>query len=364
MTRTSKALMGLGLAAVLSGAAGAQDFKKGDPGIKSAGALAFGPDGTLFVGDSKGGVIHAFQTGDKAGPKAGKVEVEGLNEALAGMLGTESREILINDIAVNPATSNIYLSAERGRGPEPQPVICRIDPSGKVVALELEELPHAKAELPALPDASATDERGRSPRAQAITDIGFADGRVLVAGLSNEEFSSRLLAIPFPFTSSGESASVEIYHGAHGRFETRSPVRTFLACKVGGEPCILAAYTCTPLVKIPVAQLKAGEHVKGTTIAELGNRNTPLDMIAYQKGGAEYVLMANTSRGLMKIPMAGAEKAEGITTPIADTAGLGFETVEALKGLVVQLDKLDDTHAVVVVQAEDGQIDLKMIELP
>jgi peptide-methionine (R)-S-oxide reductase len=30
----------------------------------------------------------------------------------------------------------------------------------------------------------------------------------------------------------------------------------------------MAAYTCTPLVKIPVADLKAGAKVKGTTIAE------------------------------------------------------------------------------------------------
>ena len=50
---------------------------------------------------------------------------------------------------------------------------------------------------------------------------------------------------------------------------------------------MLAAYTCTPLVKLPVSELKAGAHVKGTTIAELGNRNRPLDMIVYQKDGKD-----------------------------------------------------------------------------
>ena len=41
---------------------------------------------------------------------------------------------------------------------------------------------------------------------------------------------------------------------------TRSPAQQY----------ILAAYTCTPLVKIPVSDLKPGAQVKGTTIADLG----------------------------------------------------------------------------------------------
>lgn len=42
-------------------------------------------------------------------------------------------------------------------------------------------------------------KRTSNPRLESITDLAFADGRVLVAGLSNEEFSSTLRAIPFPF---------------------------------------------------------------------------------------------------------------------------------------------------------------------
>ncbi len=40
----------------------------------------------------------------------------------------------------------------------------------------------------------------------------------------------------------------------------------------------------------------------GTTIAELGNRNRPTDMIVYSKDGKDYLLIANTSRGVMKVP--------------------------------------------------------------
>src|SRR5205807_6440448 len=152
--------------------------------------------------------------------------------------------------------------------------------------------------------------------------IVYVKDRVLVAGLSNEEFSSKFRSIPFPFTAADKGAEVGFFHGSHGRFETTSPVRTFVAYDINGEANILAAYTCTPLVKVPVAQLKPGEKVKGTTVAELGNQNRPLDMIVYKKGGKEYILLANSARGVMKISTEGIDKAEGITAKVNDTAGL------------------------------------------
>src|SRR4029077_4219966 len=117
---------------------------------------------------------------------------------------------------------------------------------------------------------------------ESITDIGFLEDRVLVAGMSNEEFASTLRAIPFPFKTTANVTSVEIYHGSHGQFDTRARVRTFVPFKVGNEPQLLAAYTCTPLVQFPLSQIQPGAKIKGKTIAELGNRNRPLDMIVYQ----------------------------------------------------------------------------------
>ena len=141
-------------------------------------------------------------------------------------------------------------------------------------------------------------------------------------------------------------------------------MRTFAPYKIKGESYLLAAYTCTPLVKVPVAELKAGSHVKGTTVAELGNRNKPLDMIVYQKDGKDYILMTNNSRGVMKIRTENAGKAESITEPVhgGGTKGLGYDTISSLKG-VVQMDQLDGTHAVIVTDNQ-GTIDLDTIELP
>src|SRR6187401_2613677 len=60
----------------------------GKADLKSAGALAFGPDGVLFVGDSIGGAIVALDTQDRAASEATAVEVVGLSEKIAAMLGT------------------------------------------------------------------------------------------------------------------------------------------------------------------------------------------------------------------------------------------------------------------------------------
>src|SRR5262249_14317413 len=153
--------------------------------------------------------------------------------------------------------------------------------------------------------------------------------------LSNEEFASTFRAIPFPFKTVANGTSVEIYHGSHGRFETRAPIRTFVPLKVGNEAHLLAAYTCTPLVEFPINALQPGAKIKGKPIAELGNRNRPLDMIVYQKDGKDYLLLANSSRGVMKISTDHIESMESIVAPVADGAkkGLPYETIESWKGI-------------------------------
>jgi hypothetical protein len=186
-----------------------------------------------------------------------------------------------------------------------------------------------------------------------------------VAGLSNEEFSSALRAIAFPFQTVAAGTSLEIYHSAHGAFETRAPIRTFVPFNIGNEPHLLAAYTCTPLVEFPIQAIKPGAKLKGKTIAELGNRNRPIDMIVYQKDGKDYLLLANQSRGIMKISTDSIEKAESIEKHVPDggTKGLPYETITAWKG-VSQLDKLDAQHALVLRQQDSGSLTLESLPLP
>jgi hypothetical protein len=329
----------------------------GKADLKSAGALAFGPEGILFVGDSTGGALYAVDTQDRTAGRAATVDIKGLNQKIAAMLGTQADQILVNDLAVNPISKKMYVSVSRGRGPTATPVLLRIDATGKIEELGLATLKHSKVVLTGLPDAAART------RNDAITDLAFVEGKVLVAGISNEEFSSNLRTIAFPFQAAANGASVEIWHGSHGRFETNSPVRTFVPYRIGQQQNILAAYTCTPLVRIPMTSLTPGAKVKGTTIAELGSGNRPLDMIVYNKGGQDYILMNNNSRGVMKMPTSGMGTLPAITSPVGDTAGVKYETIASLKG-VQQLDKVDETTAVILTQAEGGSLDLQSIALP
>jgi hypothetical protein len=325
--------------------------------LQSASALAFAPNGVLLIGDSLGGQVMAVETGDTAKAGPGKVEVADLTTKVAGMLATTADQVAVSDIAVNPLSGSVYIAVSRGLGPEAKPVILKADRAGALTEVKIDTL---KRTAVSLSDAPAPDAR---TRAEAVTDIGYINGQVLVAGLSNEEFSSSMRTFAYPFKEASKGASIDMYHGAHGRYETASPVRTFMTYDVAGKPNVLAAYTCTPLVRIPVDQFKPGAKVKATTIAELGNRNRPLDMIAYKKGGKDFILMANSARGVMKLDAAKLESYAHIEARVADKAGVPYETIADLAG-VTQLDKLDESSAVIVVADADKKTSLKTIALP
>lgn len=323
----------------------------GKPDLKSAGALTFGPKGVLFVGDPQGAQIFAIDVGTApSNPIGPTFKLEGADAKIAALLGTKADDITINDVVVEPGTNIAYVSVSRGKGPSAEPAIVRVDGKGNVTALALDKVAYSKVALTNVPAAGAADKKGQSLRNGAITDLAFVDGKLFIAGLSNEEFASKLRSIEFPFKASDTGASVEIIHTAHNAaVETRAPVRTFVPFNVGGQPQILAAYTCTPLVTFPVADLKAGQKIRGKTVAELGNRNNPLDMIVYEKDGKQFLLLSNSARGVMKISTDSIDTQPALTEAVKDggKAGLPFETVDNLKD-VEQLDKLGNANALVL----------------
>ena len=348
---------GLLCTAILAFCAETSTLQSGKADLKSAGALAFGPGGILFVGDTAGAAIWALDVQDnQAAKSAGGVEVKGVNEKIAALLGTAPDQILINDTVVNPVSRNIYVSVSRGRGPEAAAVILRVDHAGKISEVALDSIHHSSVKFS---DAPAPAANGR--QVETITSIAYVNGNVVVAGLSNEQFSSTLRSIPYPFTVAEKGAGIQIYHGSHGRFETAAPVRTFVSYEINHQQQILAAYTCTPLVRIPVSELKPGAQVKGTTIAELGNRNRPIDMIVYEKGGKHFILMANSSRGVMKLQADNLDSYKPITAQ-TEVTGVPYETIEGLKD-VQHLNKFDDSTALIL-QGAGASVDLRTVPLP
>ncbi|MFI4877005.1 MAG: hypothetical protein ACIALR_16750 [Blastopirellula sp. JB062] len=339
-------------------------LKKGTPEIKSSGPLAFAPDGVLLVGDPKAAKVLAIATGEKRStPEKVKFEITSLREKLAKAVGGSPAELKITDLAVNPETGTLYLSVDAGK----TPALVKIDASQEIKPLSLKDAAFAQVELSDAPadELSGEGRRRRNLRNESITDLAYADGQVIVTGLAAGEGASAVRSVPFPFTTGDQLSRIEIYHAAHGRDEDYAAVRTFVPFTIGGEPHVLAGFTCTPLVKFPVKQLQTQEKVKGTTVAELGNRNRPIDMIVYEKGGKTYLLSANTARGVMKISTEEIEREEGLTEPVrgGGTAGQSFETVADWEG-VVQLAKLNDDNAVVIIQGADNGWTLKSVALP
>ncbi|MBP86655.1 MAG: hypothetical protein CMJ64_08065 [Planctomycetaceae bacterium] len=343
-------------------------LKKGNADLKSAGPLAFGPDGILIVGDTKAASLVAIDTGDGSGePAKVKLQISALNEKVADLLGVGSQAAKINDLAVNPASGNVYLSASASG----KAALVRIDAAGKLSKVNLKNVGVAKVELPNAPEDKVVGEGRRkgNPRDQSITDLAYTEGKVLLSGVTPNPEGGRPLStvreIPFPFAAADTGVNVEIFHGAHGRLENYSTVRTFVPFNIDGKPSLLAGFTCTPLVRFDVKSLKSDKPVRGTTVAELGNRNRPYDMIVYEKDGESWLLMANSARGVMKISTKDIGRSKGITEPVrgGGLAGQEYDTIEDLKG-VIQLDKLNDDNAIILAQADGGAQNLSTIPLP
>jgi hypothetical protein len=125
-------------------------------------------------------------------------------------------------------------------------------------------------------------------------------------------------------------------------------VRTFVPYTLAGQKYVLAAYTCTPLVKIPMSDLKPGAQVKGVTIADLGSGNQPLDMVPYEKDGHQYILIANTSFGVVKLHADSLATDKPIDSPtVVNVAGAPYDKITTLTN-VQHIARMDDGHALVV----------------
>ena len=329
----------------------------GNPEVQSINSIAFGPEGILFVGDSKSATVTAIDTKDNTTAEAPKeVKMHKVDEQIAALLGTTAAEINIQDMAVNPISKMIYFAVHHSNG---TPVLLKTD-GGTMQHVPLTEVSPSKIGLSNPVDAAAKYRRGRSMRVSAISDLNYFEGKVMVSGLSNEEFASTFRSIPFPFKEEQTQASLEIYHAAHGKYETHAPIKTFLPINIDGQANLVAAYTCTPLVVFPLGDMTPDGHTTGQTVAELGNWNIPLDIIQMEKDGKAYLLMANSSRAVMKIAVDEvAGFSDTLTEKVAErsgTAGIDFINLPFVN--VQQLAKLSDKQFIMLQRRNNGDLDL------
>lgn len=351
--------LGPGFSAPTPNSSLTENFALGNPQVESINALAFGPEGILFIGDSRQAAIIAVDTKDnetQAAPES--INLEEIDELIAALVGTTADDIVIQDMAVNPISKTIYLAVHRQDG---LPILVTTNGS-KLDHFPLDKVSYSKTALKKAVEQDAKDRRGRSLRKWAISDLAFHGDQVMVSGLANEEFSSAFHAISFPFKEKQTLSTLEIYHAAHGRYETYAPIKTFMPYQMMGKDYLIASYTCTPLVIFPMEELKPGQHTKGRTVAELGNRNTPLDIISFKKGDKDYLLLANSNRALMRIDPSEVANYEGaLTEPVegnSATAGVNFTALPYVN--VLQMDKISDEQVVLLQRTADGKLNLQV----
>jgi len=170
--------------------------------------------------------------------------------------------------------------------------------------------------------------------------------------------SLRHLGLRNPFNNQHSTSGIEFYHGAHGQYETNSPINTFMPYKINGKDHLLAAYSCTPLITVPMEALHNGKKIRAKTVAEIGPGSHPIDIKKYQKNHQEFILMANSKRGLIRIDPNDLEKFKGhINYPTAK-AGVRYTTL--IPGSNIrQLDMLNDKYALLLVRTNDQSFHLE-----
>ncbi|MBK7873338.1 MAG: hypothetical protein IPJ74_23040 [Saprospiraceae bacterium] len=329
-------------------------------------------EGILFVGDSKAGKLFALDLNDRTVNASKEAfELADIEGKLANLLGTDRQGVIIHDIAVNKISQNIYIAASRADANQlgfwklPNDItyaniLLKVTSDGKISEVDLNDIRHSVTEVPNVINEGKQNWRKSDERTDAITDIAYDDGKLYIAGLSNEEFASVLRVLDFPFGKTAHYATMEVWHVAHGKWETESPIRTLFPYQINGKKYLLASYTCTPFVSIPVSDIKPGSHVKNKTLAEFGSGNMPVDIITYQKNGKEYLLMSNSSKALIRVNPDNIPKQEkGLTEPLKNGEyAVGLQHDVLSKVGIMHIDNYNAEHVMLLQRMPNGMLNL------
>ena len=297
--------------------------------IKFAGALEFSEDGTLFVGDNYNGAIYAFEMrSEGSAAKVSPSSIANIDSKIAELLGVGVGALEINDMATHPVSNDIYISVTRIGNFASKPAIIKVSQDQQISLVDMSALPFQKQELTEFPEGDTTFKvRGAGPmppmprdvskgeialRTLAIMDMEYYNGELFVAGVAHDNFLSSLRRISYPFDGTQSITNVDMYHVTHDQYESRAPIRAMSIQEIDGKPQLIAAYTCSPIVLVPLEDIKDGAKISASTIMDYGN-GQPLDMIPFQMQGQTMLFVTNDSRSPQVIPVSGLNDAKVVT---------------------------------------------------
>lgn len=317
---------------------------------QSINVLELGPDNILFAGDVHSGEIIAFSTNTTKRFENNLYNISDIDVKIASHLGTTADQVIMKDMLVHPVSKQTYLAVSTVVSDTYQSSIVIVSPDGTIETFDTEKNKLSSIKLKNVRDEDFNFLSGMSSENVNITDIDYHNGKLYVSGVSNGTFASTLRVLDYPF-STQSSTSVEMFHTVHGQNETRAPIRTMEIVNLNGTEYLLAAYTCTPLVLIPLSEVKDGGHVVGKTIAELGFGNTPIDFVSFtamdmNKNAFPAVLLTNKNRNAQLISISEIEKSsqqDGFKKSVGfEPAGTPFMDLPLTN--VLHADNLDENH--------------------
>ena len=355
-------------ASVSASSVNARAMHVGPVTLRSAGVMSFTPDGTLLLADPMAAAVYAIDVAETfRDTSTTGVRIDDADGKIAAALGTTRDQIRVVDMVAHPLSQTLYFSLTRGRGTSAVPLVVSVTKADeKVTILPLENIRHARADLPDAPTPEAKTSWGALQRTISITHLAMADGQLYVAGLSNEEFASTFRRIPYPFDRApiAPSTTVEIFHTSHNRYETAAPIEAFVPITLAGTPSVLAGYGCSPIAVFSRADLASQRHLRGKTVSELGGGNRPIDMVSYRAPDHnEYVLIANSDRTLTRFSLADLAAAPAMTKAVGHAYEQGGVKYLAIASFgVVQLDNYNPANVVVLQRVADtGELQVRSI---
>jgi hypothetical protein len=347
----------------------------GAPEIKSIEAISFGPDGLLLIGDGKGSQVVAIDTGDTKGTSWTKKEIPNLKDEVAGRLGTMAKNIEIRKLAVNPASQVAYLVVRQLSAKKD--VLLTVNGDGKIAEFPLDNVKYITVSLQA----------GEKAPMKLITDITWAGDRILVAAQASETFNNTIVSIPTPLhkDSATNLFTTKTYHVGHSKWETQAPLRVIIPYEENGKKYLVGSFTCTPIVKYSLEDVKPGAQIEGISVIELGQGNTPQDMFTYKKNGKTYILMNNFRMAFMqknnpvgpspywtaKVDQTILQELDKInqkaiwrTKGKASESQTDFATVVPEYHYVTNMDRLNEDNALVIRTDDKGGLSMAVLPLP
>ncbi|MBC3917163.1 hypothetical protein H8L32_06725 [Undibacterium sp. CY18W] len=336
--------------------------------MQSVSKLSFGDANTLFVADWKGARIFALPVPVPARPAGKPFNLMDVQAPIAKALGVAPTALRFEDLAVQPDGELAYvaLTVRGGKGPG-KPAIVSINAAGKVARLDLTRA-SASTPITDAPTADVTFWRNLPEQTLTVTDMRYYQNKLYVAGLSNRSFASTLRVYDYPFSGKASATTVEMYHPVHNQIETRAPIRSMTVMTIDGEPTLVAAYTCTPLVTIPLKDLKDGAHIVARTIGELGWGSAPNGLVNFKVGDAEYALLVNSSRSadlLSAADLASAVATPGLSTPIDWPAKpyLGIKATMTPLSAVMRIDNLNP-QLLLALRRSEASGEMQLVSIP